>query len=100
MTYANVVTLEALPGKRDELVAILTRPNRELATSGCLLYEVGINDGRPDTVYVVELWESEDAREASLLLPNVQATIGDAMPLLTGDMNGQRFHLAGSPLHS
>lgn len=100
MTFANVGTLGALPGKRDELVAILTRPNNELLESGCLLYEVGTNDEDPDTVFIAELWESADAHKASLELASVRASIGEAMPLLSGEMGGHRFHVVGSPLPS
>lgn len=98
MTFANIGTLDALPGRRDELVALLTRPSEELAAVGCLLYEVGVNDDAPDTVFVAELWVSEQAHRDSLALPAVQAAIAEARPLLSGVMGGTRFHVVGSPL--
>ncbi|WP_150309124.1 putative quinol monooxygenase [Planctomonas psychrotolerans] len=98
MTFANVGTLGALPGRRDDLVAILLGPMPELRTSGCLLYEVGIDDGSPDTVFVAELWESEDAHRSSLQLDSVRASIEKAMPLLSGEMGGFSFDVVGSPL--
>lgn len=98
MTYANVGTLGALPGRRDELVAILTRRSTELADAGCLLYEVGVDEGRPDTVFVVELWTSADAHRASLQLPSVRAAITEARPLLSGEMDGFQFDVVGSPV--
>ena len=98
MTFANMGTLGTLPGKRDELVEMLTRWSPELADAGCLLYEVGINDDFPDTVFVAELWVSEDAHQASLQLDSVRAAIGKAMPLLSGEMDGTRFTVLGSPL--
>lgn len=52
MTFANVGTLGVKPGKRDEVVAILTRRNPQLESAGCLMYEVGISDDDPNTVYV------------------------------------------------
>lgn len=100
MTFANVGTLGTLPGKRDEVVAILTRPNKELRNAGCLLYEVGTNDDEPNTVFVAELWESADAHQESLQLASVRAAIGEAMPLLSGEMGGYRFQVIGSPLSS
>ena len=99
MTYANMGTLGTLPGKRDELVAILTRPSLELGRAGCLLYEVGVNDERPDTVFVAELWTSSEAHQASLELDSVRAAISEARPLLSGVMGGFSFHVSGSPLH-
>ena len=49
MTFANVGTLGTKPGRRDEVVAILTRRNAQLQEAGCLLYEVGVDDEHPDT---------------------------------------------------
>lgn len=96
MTFANVGTLESIPGKRDELVAHLTR--RSEGMPGCLLYEVGVSDEQPDTVFVVELWESAEAHQASLTLPAVRASIAAARPLLSGVFGGFRFDIVGSPL--
>ncbi|MFP3713466.1 putative quinol monooxygenase [Puerhibacterium sp. TATVAM-FAB25] len=98
MTFANVGTLGAVAGKRDELVVHLTRRSTTLSEVGCLAYEVGVNDDDPDTVYVVELWESVEAHRASLALPEVQASIAAARPLLSGQFGGFRFHVVGSPL--
>jgi quinol monooxygenase YgiN len=98
MTFANVGTLGTLPGRRDELVAHLTRRSDALARAGCLVYEVGVNDEQPDTVFVVELWESAAAHRASLQLPEVQAAIAEARPWLSGEFGGFRFDVAGSPL--
>lgn len=98
MSFAVVGTLVAKPGKRDEVVAVLTRLNPDLASAGCLLYEVGVNDDQPDTVFVAELWESTQAHQASLQLDSVRAAIAKAMPLLTGEMSGHRFSVTGSPL--
>lgn len=98
MTFANVGTLGTRPGKADELAAILTRRSTDLERTGCLLYEVGLSADQPDTVFVMELWESAQAHEASLRLPSVQAAIAEARPLLTGEMGGFRFAVTGSPL--
>ncbi len=98
MTFANVGMLGVKPGKRDDVVAILTRRNPQLDDAGCLLYEVGTNDDEPDMVYVVELWSSAEAHQASLQLDSVRAAIAEAMPLLSGKMGGDRFAVAGSPL--
>ena len=98
MTFANVGTLGAVPGARDALVSILTRRNAALETAGCLLYEVGVSESEPDTVYVMELWQSAEQHAASLQLPEVQAAIAEARPMLSGQMGGYRFDVAGSPL--
>jgi quinol monooxygenase YgiN len=98
MRHARVGTLGTQPGRRDELIALLTRRGDELARIGCLVYEVGFNEEQPDTVFVVELWESEGAHRASLKLDTVRSTIAEARPLLSGQMDGQHFDVVGSPL--
>ncbi|MDY0947048.1 putative quinol monooxygenase [Frigoribacterium sp. CFBP9039] len=98
MTFVNVGTLGAAPGKRDELVALLTERNESLTGAGCRAYEVGVDDDQPDTVFVVELWDSAEAHRASLALPQVQDAIARARPLLDGTFGGHRFTVVGSPL--
>lgn len=100
MTFANAGTLGAVPGRRDELVAHLTRRSTVLESAGCLLYEVGISADKPDTVFVVELWTSASAHQASLKLPEVQASIEQVRPLLSGAFGGFRFDVVGSPLRA
>jgi len=98
MTFANTGTLEVKPGHRDTVVAILTRRSTDLDGAGCLSYEVGVSDERPNTVFVSELWVSAAAHQSSLQLASVQAAITEARPLLTGEMGGSRFTVVGSPL--
>ena len=100
MTYANVGTLGAVPGKRDELVAHLTSSKPGLAEAGCLLYEVGVSDDEPDTVFVAELWTSAEAHRSSLELPEVQQAIAAARPLLSGQFGGFAFNVIGSPVRA
>ena len=100
MRFANVGTLGAQPGQRDELIAILTRLNPELRNAGCLRYEVGINADEPDNVFIAEIWESAQAHQNSLQLPSVKAAIAEARPLLSGKMSGHQFTVVGSPLES
>jgi len=99
VTFANVGTLGVKPGKRDNVVAILTRPGLVGEDIGCLLYEVGVNDDEPNTVFVMELWESQESHQASLQLDAVRAAIAEAMPYLSGEITSSRFTVVGSPLH-
>lgn len=98
MTFVNAGTIGALPGKRDALVAHLTRRSDVLEWIGCQRYEVGVDDDAPDTVFVVEIWESAAAHRASLQLSEVRAAIAEARPLLSGEFGGFRFDVVGSPL--
>ena len=86
MTWGNMGSLKVLPGKRDELVAVLTRFKPELEAGGCLVYEVGTNPSTPDRVYVLEVWESAEAHRASLGTGSVREGLHETLPLLDGDM--------------
>ncbi|MEF2976464.1 putative quinol monooxygenase [Subtercola sp. YIM 133946] len=95
MTYAFAATLRAQPGRRDEVIALLLSDQSALAELGCLSYLVGTNDDTPDVVYVNERWVSAEAHSASLRHPAVQASIQDALPLLTADLTGVGFEVVG-----
>jgi quinol monooxygenase YgiN len=98
MTFVNAGTLGTVSGHRDELVAILTQRNDLLRELGCSVYEVGINADAPDTVFVVEVWDSQEAHRRSLEHLEVQASIAAARPILSGEFGGFRFDVIGSPL--
>ncbi|GAA1184933.1 MULTISPECIES: putative quinol monooxygenase [Nesterenkonia] len=98
MTYVNTGSFVTQPGHRDAVVAILTRHSPQLAASGCLSYEVGVDEDHPDTVFVAETWTSASAHEQSLQLESTREAIAEAMPLLTGEMTQQHFTSVGSPL--
>ncbi|MFT4052710.1 MAG: antibiotic biosynthesis monooxygenase [Microbacterium sp.] len=98
MTYVNVGTLGTRAGHRDELVSLLTQRSDRLKELGCIAYEVGVSEDAPDTVFVVELWESAAAHQASLEQPDVVDAIASARPLLDGTFGGFRFEVVGSPL--
>ena len=98
MTFVNAGTLGTVSGHRDELVAILTQHSDLLGELGCGVYEVGINADAPDTVFVVEVWDSREAHRRSLEHLEVQASIAAARPFLSGEFGGFRFDVIGSPL--
>jgi quinol monooxygenase YgiN len=98
MVFANAGTLGAVSGKRDELAAQLIKRSDALSKLGCLLYEVGVNEDDADTVFVIELWESAAAHQASLTEPAVRASMAEARPLLSGEVGGFHFDVVGSPL--
>lgn len=98
MTFVNAGTLGTIAGRRDELVATLIQRNELLHELGCHVYEVGVADDAPDTVFVVEVWESAEAHRRSLQHSDVQASIATARPILSGEFGGFRFDVVGSPL--
>jgi quinol monooxygenase YgiN len=98
MTFVHVGTVGTLPGRRDELIATLTQRNDLLRELGCRVYEVGVTDDASDTVFVVEVWDSEEAHRRSLEDPQVRASIAAARPILSGEFGGFEFQVVGSPL--
>lgn len=96
--FVNAGTLGTNPGRRDELVALLTRRSDKLKKLGCLAYEVGVTAAMPDTVFVVEMWDSAESHRASLELPEVRKAIAKARPMLSRAIGGFRFDVVGSPL--
>lgn len=98
VTWGNMGRLKVMPGKQDEVVAILARYKPELETCGCLVYEVGTNPATPDTIYVLEVWDSAESHRASLGEASVRDALHEALPLLDGEMVSMKFDVAGSPL--
>ena len=82
-----VVTMQVRPGCREKF-ATLFNSNRPavLAEEGCLLYQLCANyDGSdPDTLTLIEEWESDAALQAHLEAPHMKAFAQAAAPLRVG----------------
>lgn len=77
--------LSATSGNGDKLAQILLRAAELVSTAqGCRLYLVSLDDSTPDTVWVTEVWDSQEDHDKSLQVPGVRELIGEAMPLLGG----------------
>ena len=72
----------AVPGKRDELAAILLADVG--AMPGCLSYVVALDPNDENAFWITEVWTDAAAHAASLQLPQVRATIAKARPLIAG----------------
>lgn len=83
--YGLIGSMEVVPGRRDELVSILLEGTRSMP--GCLSYVVAVDPTDAVTVWVTEVWESQESHEASLSLPAVQRAIAHGRPLITGSGN-------------
>lgn len=77
--YGLIGEIKAVPGKRDKLAAVLAGMG---AMPGCLSYVVANDATDADSLWVTEVWESPDANQDSLTLPNVQAAISKGRPLI------------------
>ena len=91
--YGLIGRILAVPGKRDELAAILV-PG-EGGMPGCLSYVVANDPGNPDALWVTEVWDSAESHRASLQLPEVQAAIARGRPLIAGFDNRHETEVLG-----
>ncbi len=64
--YGLIAKLTLLPGKRDEMIAILKEGTA--AMPGCLSYVVAKNSADENTIWVTEVWDSLASHDASLTL--------------------------------
>ena len=85
--YGLIGQMKAAPGKRDELVAILSESTEGMP--GCLSYIVAKDSADADALWITEVWTDKDSHAASLKLPAVQAAIANARPIIAGF--GHRF---------
>ncbi|WP_311270083.1 putative quinol monooxygenase [Sphingobium sp. WCS2017Hpa-17] len=80
--YGLIGQMLSQPGKRDELVAILTAATGGMP--GCLSYVVALDTTNTDAIWITEIWDSRESHAASLKLPAVRAAIAKARPIIAG----------------
>jgi len=79
--YGLIVKLTVVPGKRDELVAILSESAAGMP--GCLSYVVAKDAADANLLWVTEVWGSQSSHDASLSLPAVKKAIPQAQAIVT-----------------
>jgi quinol monooxygenase YgiN len=80
--YGLIGKMMAVPGRRDEVLALLLADLEEMP--GCLSYVVARDPADPHGIWITEVWDNEASHKASLELPAVQAAIAKARPLIAG----------------
>lgn len=80
--FGLIGKIRATSGKRDELVEILLDSTGSMP--GCLSYIVAADPADPDAIWITEVWTDEASHKASLSLPEVQAAIAKARPIIAG----------------
>lgn len=80
--FGLIGKMRAVSGKRDELVAILLEGTGSMP--GCLNYVVAADVSDADAIWITEVWTDEASHKASLALPEVQAAIAKARPIIAG----------------
>ncbi len=83
--YGMIGKITAVPGKRDEFIAILLDGIGEMP--GCLSYVVAKDTSDGDAIWVSEVWDSKASHDASLALPSVKDAIAKGRPLIAGFSN-------------
>jgi len=95
VTYGYLGSMRTKAGHRDAVVSLLLRGSDGLREAGCDLYLVSVSNTDQDVIWVTEVWQSKEQHDASLRLPEVQAAISEAMPLLTGEFTSQELTVVG-----
>lgn len=80
--YGLIGKITATPGQRDTLQAILLE--NEGGMPGCFSYIIAQDPTDPDSLWITEVWDSQDSHMASLKLPSVQQAIAKARPIIAG----------------
>ena len=91
--FGSITRITATAGKRDELIAILLESTG--AMPGCLSYIVASDPAEADGIWITEVWTDEASHKASLSLPQVQAAIAKARPIIAGFDSQTRTAPAG-----
>jgi quinol monooxygenase YgiN len=78
--FGLIGNMVAIPGQRDALVAILLKGIKDMP--GCLSYIVAHDTKNPDSIWITEVWVSEEHHKASLSLPSVKEAISQGKPLI------------------
>jgi quinol monooxygenase YgiN len=79
--YGLIVKLTVVPGKRDEMIAILKESAADMP--GCLSYVVAKDSADENVVWVTEVWDSAASHDASLSLPSVTRSMPRIKPMLS-----------------
>jgi quinol monooxygenase YgiN len=95
MKYGYLGSMKTRPGSREDVVAILVGGADGLRAAGCELYAVSVAATDEVTIWVTEIWPSKQQHDDSLKLPEAQAAIAKARPMLTGEFFGQELAVIG-----
>jgi len=83
--YGILGKLTTIPGRRDELVAILLEGTGQMP--GCLSYIIALDTSEADAIWITEVWDNKESHAASLKLPSVQQAIAKGRSLIAGFSN-------------
>src|SRR5437588_11163227 len=83
--YGCYVEFTTQPGQRDALVEHLLSAAAFIEkAAGCELYIINTSPTEPESVWVTEVWRSQEEHDASLTVEGAGELIKKVMPLLAG----------------
>ena len=80
--YGLIGRMTVAAGQRDAVIEILLAGTGKMP--GCRSYIVAKDPSDPNGIWITEVWDSEASHKGSLALPEVQAAIAKAKPMITG----------------
>ena len=80
--YGLIGRMTVAAGRRDAVIEILLTGTGRMP--GCLSYIVAKDPSDPNGIWITEVWNNEGSHKASLSLPEVQAAIVKAKPMIAG----------------
>lgn len=80
--YGLVGKIKAQPGKRADLIALLSGGTADMP--GCIVYLIAEDLKDADGIWITEVWKNKQFHADSLKLPAVQDAISRGRPLIAG----------------
>lgn len=80
--YGLIGKMRSAPGKREELLELMLAVTATLP--GCLSYVIARDPADTTALWITEIWTDASAHKESLALPEIQAAITRARPLIVG----------------
>ncbi|ESY02250.1 putative quinol monooxygenase [Mesorhizobium sp. LNJC405B00] len=91
--YGLIGKMRAARGQRDAIMDVLLASTG--AMPGCLSYVIARDPADADAIWVTEVWTDAASHKASLQLPEAQAAIAKARPIIAGFEFQVETHPAG-----
>jgi quinol monooxygenase YgiN len=80
--FGQINRITTVAGKRDEVVQLVLSGSDNMP--GCRSYLVARDADNADIIWVTEVWNSADMHKASMHIPEVEASVEKAMPMIAG----------------
>ena len=96
--YGLIGKITAKPGMREDLIDILRAGTGTGIMPGCRAYIVAEDRKDPDAIWFSEVWDSKEAHDASLSIPEVREAIAKGRPMIAAfETTAETRPVAGIP---